>query len=196
MITEPLQHNAPQVIIAGQTSQPATQALLNAAHAAWAPDKALLFIDPTDDESVAFWKQHNPEAWAMVEAHYKKAGAAAGDSGGAAVEAPATVDVRELGLEATGVAGSADAAAALGVTEAAGTAAAAAAAAAEGSAGEAKASELAAAGGAPGVVPTAFVCQNFTCLAPTSSAEKLLEQLSARPGKAAAGAVKLTPVQL
>jgi hypothetical protein len=129
----------------------------------------------------------------MVDAHYKKAGAAAaagGGGGGAAVAAPASVDVRELGLEATGVAGAAHAAAALGVGDAAGTAAA------ERAAGEAKASEEAAAGGAPGVVPTAFVCQNFTCLAPTSSAEKLYEQLSVRAGKAAAGGVKLMPVKL
>jgi uncharacterized protein YyaL (SSP411 family) len=138
----------------------------------------------------------------MVDAHYKKAGAAeaaaagGGGGGGAAVAAPANVDVRELGLEATGVASSADTAAALGVGNAASTAAAAAAEAAEGSAGEAKASEEAAAGGAPGVVPTAFVCQNFTCLAPTSSAEKLYEQLSVRAGKSAAGGVKLTPVKL
>ncbi|WIA34616.1 hypothetical protein OEZ86_012935 [Tetradesmus obliquus] len=121
-----------QVIVAGSPSQPATQALLNAAHAAWAPDKALLLIDQADAESASFWQQHNPEAWAMVEAHYSKAAAAA----------------------------------------AAG----------------------AAAGGE--VEPTAFVCQNFTCLAPTSSAEKLYEQLSARPGKGAAGGVKLTPVKL
>jgi uncharacterized protein YyaL (SSP411 family) len=135
----------PQVIIAGPSSQAPTQSLLNAAHAAWAPDKALLLIDPADAESASFWQQHNPEAWAMVDAHYKKAGAAA---------------------------------------------------AAEGPAGETKASEEAAAGGAPGVVPTAFVCQNFTCLAPTSSADKLYEQLSVKAGKAAAGGIKLTPVKL
>ena len=128
MLAQPT--NPLQVIIAGSSSQPVTQALLNAAHAAWAPDKALLLIDPADAESASFWQQHNPEAWAMVEAHYSKAAAAAG----------------------------------------------------------------AAAGGE--VVPTAFVCQNFTCLTPTSSADKLYEQLSARPGRGAAGGVKLTPVKL
>jgi hypothetical protein len=155
-----------QVIVAGEASQPATQALLNAAHAAWAPDKALLLIDPTDDESASFWQQHNPEAWAMVDAHYKKAAAAGAGAGG-------------------GVSSGIDAAAA-----------------AEGPRGEVKASEIAAAGGAPneaagGAVPTAFVCQNFTCLAPTSDADKLYEQLSVRAGRAAAGSgVKLTPVKL
>jgi uncharacterized protein YyaL (SSP411 family) len=49
---------------------------------------------------------------------------------------------------------------------------------------------------AAALLPTAFVCQNFTCLAPTSNAEKLYEQLSVRAGKAAAGGVKLTPVKL
>jgi uncharacterized protein YyaL (SSP411 family) len=126
-------------------SQAATQSLLNTAHAAWAPDKALLLIDPNDANSATFWQRHNPQAWAMVDAHYNKAGTAA---------------------------------------------------AADSAAGETKASEETAAGGAPGVVPTAFVCQNFTCLAPTSSAEKLFEQLSVRADKAAAGGIKLTPVKL
>eukprot|EP00882_Tetradesmus_deserticola_P011030 GHRQ01011665.1.p1 GENE.GHRQ01011665.1~~GHRQ01011665.1.p1 ORF type:complete len:255 (+),score=110.24 GHRQ01011665.1:116-766(+) len=199
-----------QVIIAGPASHAATQALLDAAHAAWAPDKAVLLIDPTNASSASFWQQHSPEAWAMVDAHYRKAAAAAAAPAGpaeapassdaaapAAVEAPPEVDVQELGLEAAGVASSADAASApAGASKATGTTAATAA---EGPAGEVRTSEVAAAGGAgsaAGFVPTAFVCQNFTCLAPTSSADKLYEQLSVRAGKAAAGGVKLTPVKL
>eukprot|EP00882_Tetradesmus_deserticola_P003612 GHRQ01003823.1.p1 GENE.GHRQ01003823.1~~GHRQ01003823.1.p1 ORF type:complete len:233 (+),score=84.97 GHRQ01003823.1:86-700(+) len=187
-----------QVVIAGPASHPATQALLDAAHAAWAPDKAVLLIDPTNASSASFWQQHSPEAWAMVDAHYRKAAAAAAPAGSAenaaapaAVEAPPEVDVQELGLEAAGLASSADASSA--------PAGATAATAAEGPAGEVRTSEVAAAGGAgsaAGFVPTAFVCQNFTCLAPTSSADKLYEQLSVRAGKAAAGGVKLTPVKL
>lgn len=174
-----------QVIVAGKAGQPGTQALLDAAHAAWAPDKALMLIDPTDPDSIGFWQQQNPEAWAMVEAHYKKAGtSAAGVNAGASAAAAAPAGSHDagsadLGLEAAGVASSAAAA------DSTWTAA-----------GEVKASEVAAAGGASGgLQPTAFVCQNYTCLAPTSSPGKLNEQLSAKVGRAAGG-VKLTPVQL
>ena len=50
-----------------------------------------------------------------------------------------------------------------------------------------------AAGGDGGFTPTAFVCQNFTCQAPTSDADKVYELLSRQGG---AAAVKLQPVKL
>jgi uncharacterized protein YyaL (SSP411 family) len=81
--------------------------LLDAAHQAFAPDKALLLINPTDPASTAFWGQHNPEALAMVTAQVDQV------AGGKSGELPAT----------------------------------------------------------------AFVCQNFTCQAPTTDTHKLIQQL-------------------
>jgi uncharacterized protein YyaL (SSP411 family) len=170
-----------QVIIAGQESSKGTQALLNAAHAAPAFDKAVILIDPCKPESVAFWKQHNPEAWTMVETHFQRYGAAAAAAaaGGLAVESPAGAEgegLDSLGMSASGVAAAAR-------KEGAGSSDAAAA--------EVAASEVAAAGGAAvQFTPTAFVCQNFTCQAPTSSPDKVYELLGAR-----GGAVKLQAFQ-
>eukprot|EP00879_Flechtneria_rotunda_P027714 GHRR01029701.1.p1 GENE.GHRR01029701.1~~GHRR01029701.1.p1 ORF type:complete len:177 (+),score=71.93 GHRR01029701.1:156-686(+) len=135
-----------QVIIAGAINNPKTQALLDAAAASWAPDKALILIDPANPESVGFWRKGNPEAWNMVESHFSNTGSAA-------------------------------AAAAVGGQQA-----------------EVAASEVAAAGGADAAnfEPTAFVCQNFTCQAPTQSPGRLYELLSnVKPA-----GVKLQPVQL
>jgi hypothetical protein len=56
-----------QVIIAGRSGAADTETLLDAAQAAFAPDKAVIFIDPTDKASVEFWRSHNPQALAMVE---------------------------------------------------------------------------------------------------------------------------------
>jgi hypothetical protein len=56
-----------QVIIAGEAGAADTEALLDAAQASFAPDKAVIFIDPADQEAVDFWRGHNPEALAMVE---------------------------------------------------------------------------------------------------------------------------------
>ena len=56
-----------QVIIAGKRGAPDTEALLDAAHAVFAPDKAVIFIDPNDKASADFWREHNPQALAMVE---------------------------------------------------------------------------------------------------------------------------------
>jgi uncharacterized protein YyaL (SSP411 family) len=109
------------VIIAGSAADPATSVLLDAAHAAWAPDKALILVDLSDAAAVEFWRAHNPEAWAMVDAHFSKQG-----------------QQQEA---------------------------------------------------------TAFVCQNFTCQAPTSSAAKLYELLAAQQ-QGGGGAPKLQPVTL
>jgi uncharacterized protein YyaL (SSP411 family) len=59
-------------------------------------------------------------------------------------------------------------------------------------------SDVAAAAGADGgYQPTAFVCQNFTCQAPTASAQKVYELLTAAgTGAGGWGPVKLTPVKL
>ena len=40
---------------------------MDAAHASFAPDKAVMLIDPTDGASTSFWREHNPEALAMAE---------------------------------------------------------------------------------------------------------------------------------
>lgn len=62
----------------------------------------------------------------------------------------------------------------------------------------AAASDVAAAAGADGgYQPTAFVCQNFTCQAPTASAQKVYELLTAAgTGAGGPGPVQLTPVKL
>ena len=56
-----------QVIIAGKAGAPDTEALMNAAHASFAPDRTVMLIDPTDEASTSFWREHNPEALAMAE---------------------------------------------------------------------------------------------------------------------------------
>lgn len=97
----------------------------------------------------------------MVEAHYRKHGAAAtaaaaepaGSAEQATTEAQTAAD---MGLEPSAAA-----------------------------AGEA---------GGAGLAPTAFVCQNFTCQAPTGDAGRVYELLSKQQG--AVGAVKLQPVKL
>jgi hypothetical protein len=56
-----------QVIIAGKRGARDTEALMDAAQAPFAPDKALIFIDPADEATAEFWRGHNPQALAMVE---------------------------------------------------------------------------------------------------------------------------------
>ena len=56
-----------QVIIAGAPDAPETQALMAAAHGSFAPDRVVLPIDPANQASKAWYQQHNPEAWAMIE---------------------------------------------------------------------------------------------------------------------------------
>lgn len=56
-----------QVIIAGAPDAPETQALMAAAHGSFAPDRVVLPIDPASQASKAWYQQHNPEAWAMIE---------------------------------------------------------------------------------------------------------------------------------
>ena len=56
-----------QIIIAGKAGAPDTEALMDAAHASYAPDKAVMLIDPTDEASTSFWGEHNPEALAMAQ---------------------------------------------------------------------------------------------------------------------------------
>lgn len=59
-----------QVIIAGRFGTDDTKVLLAAAHGPFCPDKAVVLVDPTDPSSLAFWRQHNPEAAAMVDQHF------------------------------------------------------------------------------------------------------------------------------
>lgn len=66
-----------QVIIAGPPDAPETQALLAAAHGSFAPDRVVLPIDPANPASKAWYQQHNPEAWAMIEGATQEATAAA-----------------------------------------------------------------------------------------------------------------------
>ena len=40
---------------------------MDAAHASYAPDKAVMLIDTTDEASTSFWGEHNPEALAMAQ---------------------------------------------------------------------------------------------------------------------------------
>ena len=62
-----------QVIIAGALEAPETKALLAAAHGNFAPDRVVLPIDPANQSSKAWFEQHNPEAWAMIESASKEA---------------------------------------------------------------------------------------------------------------------------
>ena len=56
-----------QVIIAGKAGAPDTEALMNAAHAPFVPDKTIMLIDPADEASTQFWQEHNSETLAMVK---------------------------------------------------------------------------------------------------------------------------------
>lgn len=56
-----------QVVISGRQGAADTEALINAAHAASAVDKVIIFVDPSLDSHREYWKEHNPEAWSMVE---------------------------------------------------------------------------------------------------------------------------------
>ena len=58
-----------QVIIAGPTDAPETKALLTAAYA---PDRVVIPIDLANKASTEWYKQHNPEALAMVEGASKE----------------------------------------------------------------------------------------------------------------------------
>jgi uncharacterized protein YyaL (SSP411 family) len=69
-----------QVVIAGRRGAPDTEALLDACFAVYAPDRAVILLDAADEESMAFWREHNPEAVAVLEA-----AAAAGELAGGAV---------------------------------------------------------------------------------------------------------------
>lgn len=60
-----------QVIVAGKAGAADTEALMDAAHASFTPDKAIMLIDPTDEASASFWRKQNPEALAMVEGDHK-----------------------------------------------------------------------------------------------------------------------------
>lgn len=40
---------------------------MDAAHSSFAPDKAIMLIDPADKAIASFWREQNPEALAMVE---------------------------------------------------------------------------------------------------------------------------------
>jgi uncharacterized protein YyaL (SSP411 family) len=108
------------VVVAGALAAhpAAAQALLEAAHADYGPDKAIAVIDTADAGDVAAWRALNPEALAMAAAHFEKVGSSS---------------------------------------------------------------------------PTAFVCQNFSCQAPTTDAAQLRRLLAQRPRQAGAS-VAPTPV--
>ena len=40
---------------------------MDAAHASFAPDRTVMLIDPTNEASASFWREHNPDALAMAE---------------------------------------------------------------------------------------------------------------------------------
>eukprot|EP00884_Botryococcus_braunii_P010010 jgi/Botrbrau1/1900/Bobra.0005s0016.2 len=66
-----------QVVIAGQVDAPETQALLNAAHAPFAPDKVVILVDTSDAATVEFWQRHNPAVLEMAQSGGAKEGARA-----------------------------------------------------------------------------------------------------------------------
>ncbi|KAK9808898.1 hypothetical protein WJX72_005964 [[Myrmecia] bisecta] len=66
-----------QVIVAGRSQSPDTQALLAAAHSVFAPEKVVIAIDPDDEEATAFWQTLNPEALGMAAAAKDKGQAVA-----------------------------------------------------------------------------------------------------------------------
>lgn len=59
---------ARQVVVAGRRGAADTEALLDAAFSVYAPDKIIIHLDLEDDEVMGYWREHNPEAVAVVEA--------------------------------------------------------------------------------------------------------------------------------
>ena len=60
------------MIIAGGAEAPETQALMAAAHGVFAPDRVVLPIDPSNEDSKAWFQEFNPEALAMIEGATKQ----------------------------------------------------------------------------------------------------------------------------
>ncbi|GAX77564.1 hypothetical protein CEUSTIGMA_g5008.t1 [Chlamydomonas eustigma] len=63
-----------QVVVAGSLSSSQTQALLDAVHSVWVPDKTVLVLDLSDHTCVDFFQLHNPMAVSMVKDHTSKHG--------------------------------------------------------------------------------------------------------------------------
>lgn len=63
-----------QVVIAGRRGDAAVEALVDAAHSVFAPDKVVISIDPTQQREMDFWREHNPEAFSMVDGAAEKLG--------------------------------------------------------------------------------------------------------------------------
>ncbi|MEW5301111.1 MAG: hypothetical protein WDW36_003991 [Sanguina aurantia] len=165
-----------QVIICGRLSSPDTQALLNAAHASFTPDKALILVDPHDHANLAFWSHHNPEAVAMVATHFasprRQSSAAPHAASQAQTDAaspaaphsdaphqavgPSGVDTASRGTPSDG-----------STSSSAGSSC--------GSLSEAAAALLSAAT-LQHLPATAFLCQNFTCQSPTSDPARVRSQ--------------------
>lgn len=55
-----------QVVVLGQRSSPKTSGLLDAVHSQLVPDKAVIVIDPSDQDCVDFWRTKNPNATGVV----------------------------------------------------------------------------------------------------------------------------------
>lgn len=55
-----------QVVLLGQVSSQKTSILLDAVHSQLAPDKAVIVIDPSNQECVDFWQRMNPNAAGVV----------------------------------------------------------------------------------------------------------------------------------
>lgn len=56
-----------QIVIAGQKQSSQFQALLNACHESYDPDKIIIPIDPSNTEDQEFWQIHNPAVLAMAQ---------------------------------------------------------------------------------------------------------------------------------
>eukprot|EP00208_Stichococcus_sp_RCC1054_P002857 CAMPEP_0206140746 /NCGR_PEP_ID=MMETSP1473-20131121/10535_1 /ASSEMBLY_ACC=CAM_ASM_001109 /TAXON_ID=1461547 /ORGANISM="Stichococcus sp, Strain RCC1054" /LENGTH=783 /DNA_ID=CAMNT_0053535017 /DNA_START=195 /DNA_END=2546 /DNA_ORIENTATION=+ len=62
-----------QVVMSGKQGSPDSEALIEAAHSVPAPDKVIIFVDPSVEAHAEFWRRHNPEVWSMVERGASKA---------------------------------------------------------------------------------------------------------------------------
>lgn len=71
------------MIIAGAPEAAETQALMAAAHGVFAPDRVVLPIDPSNEDTKAWFQQFNPEALAMIEGATKEVGTAGCHAGDA-----------------------------------------------------------------------------------------------------------------